>query len=87
MNNEKIPCYMTEEELRAADEEYFKLLERNLELELKLIEEMPQELMDLFREYMDVQIEVFLNEGESEYARGFRSGAHWALNIRQNSEK
>ncbi len=83
----KIPYDMTEEEMRAADEAYFKLLGQHMELELKLIEKMPEELMDLFREYMDVETDVFFAETQSEYARGFRSGVRWALNNLQDSEK
>ena len=74
MNEKKTPFNMTLQDRRAEDEAYLKLIERKMELELKLIEKMPSELIGLFNEYMDVEIEAFMAESEYEYARGFESG-------------
>jgi len=76
----KNPLAMTEVEIRASDEAYFKLIKRRMELELTLIEKMPAELMELFNEYMDVEIKAFVNESESGYVCGFRNGVNWLAN-------
>jgi len=65
---------MTDEQIAAEEEEYARLIEREIELEQELREKLPDELKECFEEYVLVQIEMRIADGEDEYAQGFERG-------------